>query len=336
MPALPAAGAADVEQPRRRLPRTLLHHHHVSSRSLPSGASRLRSSLSAPPILPSSATRPPPCRAMSESTPLLSRRPSWKSALRQEVAVDSPAARLALTTQCFIAGFGDAAVYAPVKTWIAFMTGNLTQLMISSVALLFLRVRPSTSASSEESSMHSSRVILSAGSVVGFALGAFLSQQAVLRFGAAQRARLAGTHLVGALIVLAVAGIMSRGYDLQSDVAPYLIGALACTMGAQAVVGQRSGNAPYATTVVFTATLTQVFADPLFPYLGAPGRRRVVTILALLLGSGSAQCVLELLKDSRAATYALPLVLCALATVQCAVAAIWALVPAAQAAEADA
>jgi hypothetical protein len=46
--------------------------------------------------------------------------------------------------------------------------------------------------------------------------------------------------------------------------------------------------------------------------------------------------VLELLKDSRAATYALPLVLCALATVQCAVAAIWALVPAAQAAEADA
>jgi len=61
---------------------------------------------------------------MSESTPLLSRRPSWKSALRQEVAVDSPAARLALTTQCFIAGFGDAAVYAPVKTWIAFMVSG--------------------------------------------------------------------------------------------------------------------------------------------------------------------------------------------------------------------
>lgn len=58
---------------------------------------------------------------MSESTPLLSHPPSWKSALRQDVAVDSPAARLALTTQCFIAGFGDAAVYAPVKTWIAFM-----------------------------------------------------------------------------------------------------------------------------------------------------------------------------------------------------------------------
>ena len=134
----------------------------------------------------------------------------------------------------------------------AAQTGNLTQLMISSVALLFLRVRPSTSASSEESSMHSSRVILSAGSVVGFALGAFLSQQAVLRFGAAQRARLAGTHLVGALIVLAVASVIARGYDLHSDVAPYLIGALACTMGAQAVVGQRSGNAPYATTVVFT------------------------------------------------------------------------------------
>lgn len=100
--------------------------------------------------------------------------------------------------------------------------------------------------------MHSSRVILSAGSVVGFALGAFLSQKAVLRFGAAQRARLAGTHLVGALIVLSVAGIIARGHDLQSDAAPYLIAALACTMGAQAVVGQRSGNAPYATTVVFT------------------------------------------------------------------------------------
>ena len=68
---------------------------------------------------------------MSESTPLLSRRPSWKSALRQEVAVDSPAARLALTTQCFIAGFGDAAVYAPVKTWIAFMVSPATRHLVA-------------------------------------------------------------------------------------------------------------------------------------------------------------------------------------------------------------
>lgn len=61
-----------------------------------------------------------------------------------------------------------------------------------------------------------------------------------------------------------------------------------------------------------------------------------MTILALLLGSGAAQCVLELLKDSRASQYALPLVLCALAAAQCAVAGIWALVPVAQPAQADA
>lgn len=56
--------------------------------------------------------------------------------------------------------------------------------------------------------------------------------------------RAAGAALVGVLIL--------SGMDLMGPRAPFLLAILATGMGAQALIGQRVANAPWATTVVFT------------------------------------------------------------------------------------
>jgi hypothetical protein len=63
-------------------------------------------------------------------------------------------------------------------------------------------------------------------------------------------------------------------------------------MGTMAVNSSRMGPTPYATTVVFTATLASLFSDPSLPFsLGTASKTRAKSIMCLLLGGLSSQAV---------------------------------------------
>jgi len=67
---------------------------------------------------------------------------------------------------------------------------------------------------------------------------------------------------------------------------------LAANMGNMAVNSSRMGPTPYATTVVFTATLASLFSDPSLPFSLSPASKtRVVSIVCLVLGGVTSQAV---------------------------------------------
>ncbi|CEH16183.1 Protein of unknown function DUF1275 [Ceraceosorus bombacis] len=269
-----------------------------------------------------------------------------------QVETQSRAASIALALQCIVAGFVDAAAYGTTKTWVAFMTGNLTQLMISLVSLISISIRRpaldahhiailnTTSTLPRDELLQ--RLSLSLSSILGFCLGAYLCQLGISRFGSSHRARLLFTPLCGSIVACVIAALAffdhRQGWQLAGRWGPIMLGLLAVSMGAQAAQGQRSGNAPWATTVVFTATLTQIFADPTFPLLANAGRQRVTSVLCLLLGAALAQTLLEFLRafrqhddDDEVSEHplSLPIALLFLAVLQVWTALAWWLVPSA-------
>lgn len=121
------------------------------------------------------------------------------------------------------------------------------------VSLISFRIRNSNSKHSPASGTdYAQRILLSSGAVCGFACGAFLSQRAVSRWGAHHRGRLAVSALLRASAAALVGVLILSGIDLMGPKAPFLLAILATGMGAQALIGQRVANAPWATTVVFT------------------------------------------------------------------------------------
>jgi hypothetical protein len=63
-------------------------------------------------------------------------------------------------------------------------------------------------------------------------------------------------------------------------------------MGTMAVNSSRLGTTPYATTVVFTATLATLFSDPLLPFsLGQASKTRATTVIALVVGGAASQAI---------------------------------------------
>lgn len=63
-------------------------------------------------------------------------------------------------------------------------------------------------------------------------------------------------------------------------------------MGTLAVNANRLGTTPYATTVVITASLSQVFSDPLLPLsLSTANKTRVSSILSLAFGGACSQAI---------------------------------------------
>ncbi|PWN46441.1 hypothetical protein IE81DRAFT_344048 [Ceraceosorus guamensis] len=270
-----------------------------------------------------------------------------------QVETQSRAASIALALQCIVAGFVDAAAHGTTKTWVAFMTGNLTQLMISLVSLISISIRRpaldayNTAATTSTTSTTNlprdellQRLSLSFSSILGFSLGAYLCQLGISRFGSSHRARLLFTPLCGSIVACVIAALAffehRQGWQLAGRWGPIMLGLLAVSMGAQAAQGQRSGNAPWATTVVFTATLTQIFADPTFPLLANAGRKRVTSVLCLLLGAALAQTLLEFVRafgqhDDASSEHplSLPIALLFLAVLQVWTALAWWLVPSA-------
>lgn len=63
-------------------------------------------------------------------------------------------------------------------------------------------------------------------------------------------------------------------------------------MGTMAVNSSRLGQTPYATTVVFTATLASLFSDPSLPFSLSPASKtRGVSVICLILGGAFSQAI---------------------------------------------
>ncbi|PWN88884.1 hypothetical protein FA10DRAFT_267511 [Acaromyces ingoldii] len=229
-----------------------------------------------------------------ETSPLLGHRSSpsrlavWKERLSEEVDVDDCGS--ALTAQCVIAGAADAAAYGQTGTWVAFMTGNLTQLTMSATTIGMTRPSP-------ESSVN--RLMLSGSSVLGFIVGAFVAMHLDRRFGSRSRGKLASMAVARAAVCFVVAAWVAwearRGHGWDGWIGAGALALLAINMGSMAVNAQKVGNGPYATTVVFTATLAQLFSDPLLPFaVSSASLKRAKSIFGLILGAALSQAIMIL------------------------------------------
>lgn len=196
------------------------------------------------------------------------------------------------------------------------MTGNLTQVALSSVAVIH----------QTDQEKNTRRILFSGLSVVGFCIGAF----GVSRFMAGHlRSRLrlvfnATAHVLITTVVILIVTLSDM--TLKKD--PLLVFLLAISMGSQSAASISLGAHPYSTTVVFTNPLTQVCADRYFPSLLVPikpsrdehesdARHRALSIVLLMSGAVVGAVILEWVNVTGA--------LVALAASQAVVALAWAL-----------
>ncbi|UZJ53950.1 hypothetical protein CBS101457_003270 [Exobasidium rhododendri] len=215
----------------------------------------------------------------SSSASAQSRWTLFKSKLDETIDVDK--CNPILTIQCFIAGAADAAAYGQTSTWAAFMTGNITQLSMSAVNLLCTHPLPA------EAVM---RLSQSSSAIFGFITGSFIASLIDKRFHSKHRGKMAGASLVRSIIfVFAALFIAFFGWDGFKGMG--LLFVLAACMGTMAVNSSRL-NTPYATSVVFTASLASVFSDPSLPFsFGSASKTRGISIISLITGGASAQAV---------------------------------------------
>lgn len=126
-----------------------------------------------------------------------------------------------LTLQCYITGFADSIAYSCTKTWVGFMTGNLTQLSISLSTLIFsLDPRhddPTSTGPGFEAEWK--RIRMSSFSILGFILGCMLSQKLCVMLGDHTRIKLVGASLLRTMITLGVLvfGIVDEGRSLRNS-----------------------------------------------------------------------------------------------------------------------
>ncbi|KAJ7253722.1 hypothetical protein B0H12DRAFT_577832 [Mycena haematopus] len=231
-----------------------------------------------------------------QSAPLLRKefpsptRTSWRDFLRAEVDPDHTTGPLAVF--CFMTGFINAISFTTVFVWCGFQTGNFTQL-----GLAFARMY---NAQTIAFSIFDIQVLVS---LLAFNIGAFLGRFGD-RMGAHSRGWLVSGTAAQAALTL-VAGIciqqnkqhgivVARGEPSWTN-ALMLAGLalMAASLGLQGIMAKRL-NTHFSTTVVLTAPLIELMADPhLFDRCKITGRdHKVLAFGALFAGAVVARVLL--------------------------------------------
>ncbi|CAO1624192.1 unnamed protein product [Parajaminaea phylloscopi] len=212
-----------------------------------------------------------------------------------------------LFLQCFLSGLVDSISYSTTQTWIAFMTGNLTQLALALVESVLPSRSPSgvTYLVVGDPSRASSngRLLLSSMAVLGFCVGSFMCSRFVLRpkrgngsSGAPSRCTRRKYVLLSLAHVLPflIYPVLQRTHpDASEDPnhsvrqSAWLLFLLAIPLGSQSHAALSLGKHPFATTVVFTSSLSSLCSDiSILPYSATSQTgQRASSILALVVGA---------------------------------------------------
>ncbi|KDN52220.1 hypothetical protein K437DRAFT_232586, partial [Tilletiaria anomala UBC 951] len=202
-------------------------------------------------------------------------------------------ASLPLGWQCFLTGAIDALMYSRSGVWVAFQTGNMVQLS-QNIAQYIIPWRPGLTRQPLEA-------VERAVTISTFLLSSFIGSLIARKIGQRRRAWLVLSSVLQSLFLWGTAGILLH---LPDDVAPsfqwfpVILILTAFSMGLQSVTSQMVSSPPWATTVAFTATLTQIGSDPylltLAPSPQTSGRdRRLLSVVMLCFGAGVAECLLN-------------------------------------------
>ncbi|GAK63863.1 2-nitropropane dioxygenase [Moesziomyces antarcticus] len=211
-----------------------------------------------------------------------------KSYLNDEI--DHTAANVPLAWQAFLTGMVDMLLYSRSQVWLGFQTGNMVQFSSNIAQFIIPGV--------ERQPLLTLLRILS---VIGFFLGSLVGFQLGRRIGHQKRSWLILSSVIQSAFLFSGAGILlSRPKnELPSfDWYPGVIVLVAFSMGMQSILAQKLVSPAFATTVAFTATLTQIASDPylfhLVPSEKTRGRdRRMLAVLALCVGAGVGESLLH-------------------------------------------
>lgn len=126
--------------------------------------------------------------------------------------------------------------------------------------------------------------------LIGFSAGSYIAGRLGARYGSKNRGKLTAIAVMQALITLSVLLQSLPHPDWLLRSSPHMLGLLALSMGLQSASASGLTSPAYGTTVVFTGTLTDLCADP----RGHAGQRRLLSIVALVLGAFAGQAMLGL------------------------------------------
>ena len=211
-----------------------------------------------------------------------------KSYLNDEI--DHGAANVPLAWQAFLTGMVDMLLYSRSSVWLGFQTGNMVQFS-SNIAQFIIP-------GAERQPLLTLLRILS---VIGFFMGSFFGFHLGRRVGHQKRSWLMLSSIIQSAFLFGGAGILlSRPKNEMPTFEwyPGVIVLVAFSMGMQSILAQKLVSPAFATTVAFTATLTQIASDPylfhLVPSEKTRGRdRRMLAVLALCMGAGVGESLLH-------------------------------------------
>lgn len=212
-----------------------------------------------------------------------------------------------LFLQCVLSGLVDSITFATSQTWVAFMTGNLVQLVLALTECVLLQQpssEPHHSAGDSAQESSASRLLLSSTALLGFCIGAFLCSRFVFRpkRGEAHNSRLTSRptrrkyiiiSLIHLLPFLVFPALQRGARDVTADsslsvrMSSWLLLLLAMPFGSQSHASLSLGQHPYSTTVVFTSSLSSLCSDLSILPVSATRQtaKRASSIFALLLGA---------------------------------------------------
>ena len=190
-----------------------------------------------------------------------------------------------LAWQSFLTGLLDLLLYSRSQVWVGFQTGNMVQFS-GNIAQFMLPHNENYPLMTLE------RVL----SVVAFFLGSFSGSFGGRYFGTRTRKWLFISSILQSLLLWGAAGILlSRPEDEMPtfNYYPAVITLSAWSMGMQSVASQKLTSPAFATTVAFTATLTQIASDPaLLKLRSKPRDTRLIAIVSLCIGAGVGEMLL--------------------------------------------
>ncbi|CEH17262.1 hypothetical protein PANT_22c00308 [Ceraceosorus bombacis] len=169
-------------------------------------------------------------------------------------AISHDAASVPLAWMALLTGMVDALVYSRSQVWTGFQTGNMVQFSQNIAQWMLPQAEKFPLLTLE-------RVL----SILSFLLGSFLGALGGRRFGDRRRAWQVTTALIQSISLWGAAGILLSRPEDEAPSFRYYPGVIVLTafsMGLQSISAQKLVSPAFATTVAFTATLTQIASDP--------------------------------------------------------------------------
>lgn len=164
-----------------------------------------------------------------------------------------------LAWQALLTGLVDALIYSRSQIWTGFQTGNMVQFS-QNIAQYML----------PDAERFPLLTLERALSVISFIFGSFIGGKLGDRFGHSKRGWVAFSAFLQSCLLFGAAGILlSLPEDAMPTIHywPPIIVMTSLSMGMQSVSAQKLSSPAFATTVAFTATLTQIASDPFLFHL---------------------------------------------------------------------